>query len=185
MKIFFVASLICLAGPGAWSAPSNPADSADDSSEVSATEPISYGFGIEESAPGKNQQVPDECKTLNLTADQKTAIHTSMIAAERAKVQLEANLKVTKIDYMSNIASATGDATQADKLSADLGAEIVALAKNKLDFENNVFFKILTPEQRHPALMCEIALKHKMKHHQGKKSCGSHGHQGKFPSEAE
>jgi hypothetical protein len=79
------------------------------------------------------------------------------------------------MDYLNNIADPAGDSTAADKLAADLQAGIAALVKNKLDFSNNVFFKILTSKQRHPALVCEMRLKQVMMEKQLKKICAGAG----------
>jgi Spy/CpxP family protein refolding chaperone len=117
------------------------------------------------------------CEAVKLTDDQKKALGDAFYAAKRETVQLRANLKLDKMDYMRNLASDKGDAATAAKLAEDINKNVTAMVTNKLTLASNVFFTILTPEQRKPAFACGRQMKKAQKQKRMKKMCS--GHHGK------
>ncbi len=182
MKKMLLMSTIVLMGATGWSADQNTLQEANNVSTMAlSTDAMSLEMGISQETWDHNgHQMPQACQDVKLTDAQKQAIHMAMFDAQRAAVQLQANLKMSGMDYMKNLVAPEGNADQADKLGTDLSGNVAALVKNKLDFQNKVFFSILSPEQRHPALICEMMMRKMMMHKKLAKMCQDmhHGHGG-------
>ncbi|WP_413293295.1 hypothetical protein ACLSU7_18085 [Bdellovibrio sp. HCB185ZH] len=102
---------------------------------------------------------PDSCKQINLTAEQQTALKDAFLDFTEAKRPLRRDVKMAFRDMKRTFSSSTSTREEAVASQANVGAKVTALGKLMGDFQLKVFFDILTPAQRDPAMRCLDDLK--------------------------
>lgn len=115
------------------------------------------------------------CEKVNLDDKQKADLKDALFAHKKDKIQLRAALKLAALEYGRALGSATTEKGAADRAATVLSDGVGKLVVSATTFVNDVFFRILKPEQREAGLDC---LKAKMKHrHHGRRHHGHHhGH---------
>ncbi|QDK46150.1 hypothetical protein DOM22_13755 [Bdellovibrio sp. ZAP7] len=102
---------------------------------------------------------PDSCKQVDLTAEQQTALKNAFLDFTAAKRPLRRDVKMAYRDMKRVFSSSTSTREDAIASQANVGAKVTAMGKLMGDFHLKVFFDILTPEQRDPAMRCLEDLK--------------------------
>lgn len=102
---------------------------------------------------------PDSCKQVDLTAEQQTALRDAFFDFNTAKKPLKRDLKRSLKEMGRVFASSTSTRDNATAAQADVKAKMEALGTVMGDFQLKVFFDILTPVQRDPAMRCLEDLK--------------------------
>lgn len=102
---------------------------------------------------------PDSCKQVKLTEEQQVSLRDSYFDFVSAKKPLHKDVKKAMKDMKKVFSSSTSTREDAIASQADLRTKMVALGKLMGDFQLKVFFDILTPEQRDPAMRCLEDLK--------------------------
>ncbi len=143
-----------------------------------ATQEMLESFGAVSVTDTQKHKHPKACAEVKLTDEQKKAMKEAFFTYKKENLQLHTNLKLAKMDYERNLASDKGDTATATKLGEDINKDVSALVSSHLALANQIFFTILTPEQRGPAALCH---RHMKKHHHHMKCMGAKGHEGKHP----
>jgi Spy/CpxP family protein refolding chaperone len=102
---------------------------------------------------------PDSCKQVKLTEEQQTSLRDAFFDFNKAKKPLRKDVKTAFKEMKNTFSSATSTREDAVASQVNTGAKVTALAKLMGDFHLKVFFDILTPEQREPAMRCMEDLK--------------------------
>lgn len=105
---------------------------------------------------GEGKKPHPSCEAVKLTPDQKTALKEAMYAFSKEAADIEADLKKGLIDY-AHALSTTASSRDDGRASATAVTSAVTMASTKTtEFGLNVFFDILTPEQKEPAFECAM-----------------------------
>ncbi len=102
---------------------------------------------------------PDSCKQVKLTDEQQTSLRGAYFDFVKAKKPLRKDVKMAMKDMKRVFSSSTSTREDAVASEANVAAKLTALGKLMGDFHLQVFFDILTPEQRDPAMRCLEDLK--------------------------
>ncbi|MFS4457727.1 hypothetical protein [Bdellovibrio sp. HCB2-146] len=103
---------------------------------------------------GRDHTRAEECEGLTLDETQKTALKDAKYAFYKDMNIAKANLKNAMLDYTHTLASMTSTRDQGQASADALKASFNALGDIKMNFELKVFYDILKPEQREPAMKC-------------------------------
>jgi Spy/CpxP family protein refolding chaperone len=102
---------------------------------------------------------PDSCKQVNLTNEQQVSLRDAFFDFNAAKKPLKRDVKSSMRNMKRVFSSSTSTREDAVASQVDVGTKVTALAKLMGDFHLKVFFDILTPVQRDPAMRCLEDLK--------------------------
>ncbi len=120
------------------------------------------------------------CPDAKFTDAQKTRIHETVYQFHKEKIQLDANLKKAKMEFVHGMLDARSDRGGVEKLGAAVTGSVTALVAAIQVLQVNIMMDVLQPAQRGPAMKCFIEM---MKHHHHEKMakmCKKHhgGHPG-------
>ncbi|WP_413584722.1 Spy/CpxP family protein refolding chaperone [Bdellovibrio sp. HCB274] len=104
-------------------------------------------------------EMPDSCKQVKLTDQQQMDLRNAYLDFNTQKKPMRMDLKRSKREMKRVFTSSTSTKDDAIAAQADVGSKMMALGKLMGDFSLKVFFDILTPEQRDPAMRCLEDLK--------------------------
>ncbi|WP_413575102.1 Spy/CpxP family protein refolding chaperone [Bdellovibrio sp. HCB290] len=99
-------------------------------------------------------EMPDSCKQVKLTEQQQTDLRGAYLEFNSQKKPMRADLKKAKKEMKKVFTASTSSKEDGIAAQADVGSKMMALGKLMGDFNLKVFFDILTPEQRDPAMRC-------------------------------
>lgn len=102
--------------------------------------------------------LPAVCDQVNLDDTQKGQLKDAWFAFAKQKNTLMANVKNAMMDVHHTFVSATATKDDANKSLADAKTAIGAMGDAIGAFHVQVFFDILKPEQRAPAMACAMAV---------------------------
>ncbi len=111
------------------------------------------------------------CEGVQLDEVQKAALKVAHFDFMKKKNTLEAVSKNAWIDYGHTLADPTSTKDQGTAAAAAVKDAMVSYGSAKTEFELNVFYDILKPEQREPALICIMAEMKKKMTDELKKKC--------------
>jgi len=120
------------------------------------------------------EKKPGPCQQMKITEAQKASLKTAFIAHKKAQIQIEAELKTAGLDYFVALGEIPGAKGSAEKASTALSGSVGKMVNGHLAFANQIFFDILTPEQRKPALQCAKLIMEHHKKEKIKKLCEKH-----------
>lgn len=128
----------------------NAADSADDED----TEEAANDTGEQ-----MKMKVKEVCKKVNLTEEQRGKVKDAIKAAREQKLVHRANLKALRVLFAKIAVDPTKKASDVDPLITKAAENVSALVMIRGNLKKTIFFDILTPEQRKPALACVFGIK--------------------------
>lgn len=103
------------------------------------------------------------CEGVTLDEAQMMALHTAKFAYMKQKNTLDAVTKNAWMDYMHTLGDMASTRDQGVAAATAMSDAVTAGGAAKSEFEIKVFFDILKPEQRMPAMKCVMAaMKQKM-----------------------
>jgi Spy/CpxP family protein refolding chaperone len=114
---------------------------------------LEQAFNLDQTADEEKEKA-GHCKELKLTDAQKQSIKTALIAHKKANIQTEAELKTARLDYFVALMEVPGAKGTAETAATAVSTAVGKFVNGHLAFANQIFFEILTPEQRKPGLAC-------------------------------
>ncbi len=93
------------------------------------------------------------CK-LNLTDEQKTKMRAERFKFEESKIDLEAQLKHSRLAFKKLLTDPSGDYSAAKSAAKEVANNLSKLIASKEAFKAEMAFKVLTAEQRQEAEKC-------------------------------
>ena len=124
------------------------------------------------------------CSQIKATDAQKTALKAAFQQFEASKKTLEANAKTAHMNYFKLVSDAKADFATAQAAATAVSNTVSDMMAAKLAFKTQVLFQILTPEQRGPAIKCEMQHRKHRKHRGGKGGGHKGGHKKPAPKAA-
>lgn len=100
------------------------------------------------------------CEAVKLTPEQKTALKEAFYTFAKEATDIEAALKRGMIDYAYALSTTASTRDQGRESATAINTAVTSGATLATNFGLQVFFDILTPEQKEPAFECAL---HKMK----------------------
>jgi Spy/CpxP family protein refolding chaperone len=116
-------------------------------------EPMTFILpGVVDSRP-----IPKEgpCAELKLDKEQKAKLKAAFYKFEENKIDLEAQVKKSHLEYEKLLTNADASATTAKEVSQGIVSSKTSLLQAEQNYRNEIFFEILKPEQRGTAQACE------------------------------
>jgi hypothetical protein len=98
----------------------------------------------------------EECPGLTLDEMQKASLKTAMFTFQKDMNMAKAVTKNAMLDYGAALSSAASTRDQGVAAGNALKDAFMKMGDVKMNFEIGVFFDILKPEQREPAMKCAI-----------------------------
>jgi hypothetical protein len=126
----------------------------------------SYELNIVDVLDHGKTEGAEACKTIAMTPAQQQSYMDAKYIYEKSEIQLQATLKLARLDYIKNVMSDAGTEAIATTVTTDSIKTATELMTEKMNFVNKVLFQILDLNQRKLAVAC-MAEMHKM--HHGKK----------------
>lgn len=124
--------------------------------------------------PAKNPRMQG-IEALNLTAEQKQKIHTVLAEARKKAIELEAKIRIARIELRELMAADTPDRGKIDAKVAEIGKLQETRMRQHVDSALQVQ-QVLTPEQRQKAKELRLF------RHEGRRFRGEFRHRGsRFP----
>ncbi|WII73640.1 Spy/CpxP family protein refolding chaperone [Bdellovibrio sp. 22V] len=102
---------------------------------------------------------PQECEQVQLDDAQKTALREAKFAYAKQKNTTDAALKNAWMDYVHTLVDTTSTKDIGLAAANNLKTTAMTAGTAKMNFELKVFYDILKPEQRMPALRCTMKIK--------------------------
>lgn len=103
---------------------------------------------------GRDHSRAQECEGLTLDDAQKAALKAEKFTFYKSMNLAKANLKNAMMDYTHTLADMNSTRDQGQAAGDALKASFNTMGDLKLNFELKVFYDILKPEQREPAMKC-------------------------------
>jgi len=122
---------------------------------------IMGALGMFHSDDHQGPKRPESCEKINLKPDQKKAVEDAFYEKAKKSIQLEADLKSARLDYIHNIRSDDGSADVSSKLAAQIKKSMSGLGDLREDFRETVYFKILSKDQRKQTVDCMMSFMHR------------------------
>ncbi|HWU43206.1 MAG TPA: hypothetical protein VN132_07210 [Bdellovibrio sp.] len=116
---------------------------------------LDYAAGVSNHA-----KMPSVCDDVNLDDTQTAAIHDAYYNFAKQKNTLMAEVKNSMLDLHHTYGSMTSTKDDANNAYTAMKTAMGNLGDAVNTFTSGVFFDILRPEQRAPALACMEAMKH-------------------------
>lgn len=111
------------------------------------------------------------CSQIKATEAQKAAMKKAFQEFQTSAKGLRASAKAAHMQYFKLVSEPKVDVATAQAAANDVATSAAHLMAARLNFKTQVLFQILTPEQRGPAMKCEMQHRKHKKHR--------HGHQHK------
>jgi Spy/CpxP family protein refolding chaperone len=102
----------------------------------------------------KAADMPQACTDAAITPEQKTKIEDAVYQAVRAKVQLDADLKLAVMTYAHTVKDQKSDLAAAQVASTQVTDAIGKIAVAHMNLGTHILYEIVTPEQRPKAFEC-------------------------------
>ncbi len=109
------------------------------------------------------------CKKIKPTAAQKAELKTTFAEMKKGMVEIRKEMQAARKAYVQLVITPSSDLVAADAASDKIQAAAAKALELRTSTMNKIYFKILTAEQRKPALAC-FSKKRPQGHGQG------HGH---------
>lgn len=119
------------------------------------------------------------CRAINATPGQIESLRQVFFTHKRNMIRHMANLKLAKLDFVDAILDSSKSAKDVEPLVTTVSSNVGGIGESAATVMKDIFFTVLTQDQRRPALKCMMAMmkmkKMKKKHH---KKCRRHKHPG-------
>lgn len=99
------------------------------------------------------------CMEVKLTDEQKAKIRPEFFANRKAVITAVSNLRLARLDFLQAVLDPASPHPDIAKMTEYVSKNVSDAAASRTSFKGKLFFNILTPEQRTPALKCLILLK--------------------------
>lgn len=117
--------------------------------------------------------MPQACQDLNLDDTQKSQLKTAHFNFMKEKNTLQAEVKNAQMDLVQTITDSTSTKDQGTEKMTAMKTSMGKLGDAMGNFQLNVFYDIMKPEQRENAWKCMMAMKKQMMQERLKKICSS------------
>jgi|GEM_PF-5405774 len=107
---------------------------------------------------GHQGKIPEVCKTINPSDDQKLALKAAFKKHIREAIALKSELKLAAMDFMDTVENQAAGLSEGQASAQVVQDKIGALIASKATLDVAILFDILTFEQREPAVKCGAAI---------------------------
>ncbi|WP_413582050.1 hypothetical protein [Bdellovibrio sp. HCB288] len=119
-----------------------------------ATTPQELTVSMVDTIIYKKPEAPASCKAVKATEEQQMALRDAFLEFNDQRKAMRTDLRKSLSDMKKTFSSATSTKEDGAAAQADVGSKAIAMGKLMGDFQMKVFFDILNPEQRDPAMKC-------------------------------